>query len=304
MPSGARADETPGRCYIRPMIAAFSQWLPWTDRAGRLSWLKLAFFIALLAPAIWMAIEWRYDLYSARPLADAIRDSGDWALRILVASLAVTPLRFVARWNRLILVRRAVGLAALFYTLLHIALWCVELRFEWLDILRELVSRLFLTVGLVATIVMAALGVTSNEWGIRRLGAKNWNRLHAWTYAATALSILHYFMESRLDVTEAVLLAGLFALAMAFRLARKKWGASFWPLAIAALICGGVTALIEAFYYRVSTGVNVARVLGANLDFSYTIRPAWWVLATGVAIALLSIFRAWTAPEPVRGRAR
>jgi sulfoxide reductase heme-binding subunit YedZ len=101
-----------------------------------------------------------------------------------------------------------------------------------------------------------------------------------------------------------VLLAGLFALAMAFRFARMKWGAGFWSLAIAAILCGGMTALVEAFYYRVSTGVNVARVLGANLDFSYTIRPAWWVLATGVAIALLATVRAWTAPETARGRAR
>ena len=111
-------------------------------------------------------------------------------------------------------------------------------------------------------------------------------------------------MESRLDVTEAVLLAGLFALAMSFRLARKKWGAGFWSLAIAAVLCGAATALIEAFYYRVSTGVNVARVLGANLDFSYTIRPAWWVLATGFCIALLAMVRAWMAPEPARVRAR
>lgn len=279
---------------------SISAWLPWTDRAGRVSWLKLLFFIALIAPAFWMLAEWRLNYYSPRPLTDAIRESGDWALRILVASLAVTPLRFVARWNRLILVRRALGLAALYYTLLHIALWCVDLDYDWLHILMEMALRLFLTVGLAGALIMVALGVTSNDWGIRRLGAKNWNRLHAWTYAATALSVLHYFMESRLDVTQAVLLAGLFMLAMAFRLARKQLFAGFWPLAIAAAVSGALTAAIEAFYYRLSTNVAVERVLWANFDFTYQIRPAWFVFAAGLAIALLAMVRGWSAPPSAR----
>ena len=284
------------------MKTSLATWMPWSDRAGRLSWLKLAFFIALLAPAVWMFAEWRLEWYSARPLADAIRESGDWALRILVASLAVTPLRFVARWNRLILVRRALGLAALYYTLLHIALWCVDLNYDWLTILSELVLRMFLTVGLIGTLIMVALGVTSNDWGIQKLGAKGWNRLHALTYLAATLSVLHFFMESKLDVSQAVLLAGLFLLAMAFRVARKQLTASFLPLLVAALVCGVATALIEAASYAISTNVSVERVLLANLDFSYSIRPAWWVFAAGLAIALLSIFRAWTTPPPARKR--
>jgi sulfoxide reductase heme-binding subunit YedZ len=286
------------------MQDSFSTWLPWSDRAGRLSRLKLAFFVALMAPAVWMFAEWRLGLYSPRPLTDAIRESGDWALRVLVASLAVTPLRFVASWNRLILVRRALGLAALYYTLLHIVLWIMDLHYDWWTIARELVLRMFLTVGLIGTLIMVALGVTSNDWGIRKLGAKSWNRLHAFTYLATALSLLHFFMESKLDVSQAVLLAGLFLLAMAFRVARKQLTASFLPLAIAAVVCGVLTALIEALSYAVSTTVNVQRVLLANFDFSYQIRPAWWVFATGIVIALLSVFRAWTMPKPARGRVK
>ncbi len=279
-------------------VSPLAAWAPWTDRAGRLSWLKLVVFLALLAPGAWMIAEWRLGWYSASPLDDAVRESGDWALRVLVASLAVTPLRFVARWNRLILVRRAFGLAALYYTLLHIVLWFFQLHFAWPDILSELVLRLFLTVGLAATILMAALGVTSNDWGIRRLGARAWNRVHQLTYLAAALSVLHFFMETKLDVTQSTLLAGFFLLAMSFRLVRRQLGASFWPLAAAAIVCALVTAGVEAFYYRIATGVDPARVLWANLDFTYTIRPAWWVLGVGVAIALLSIVRAWTAPAP------
>ncbi len=285
------------------MFAFLAPWMPWTDRAGRLSWLKLVVFLALLAPAVWMAAEWRFGWYSARPLADAIRESGDWSLRILVASLAVTPLRFVARWNKLILVRRAVGLAALFYTLLHIALWCVELDYDWVEILRELVSILFLTIGLVATLIMAALGVTSNDWGVRALGAAGWNRLHAWVYAATALSAFHFFLESKLDITQAALLAGLFALAMGFRLVRKRMAPGFWPLVASAIVCGVATALMEATSYAVSTRIGFDRVIWSNLDFTYQIRPAWWVLATGLAIAALAALRGWSAPpKPARAK--
>ena len=285
------------------MIDTLALWMPWTDRAGRLSWLKLAAFLALIAPASWMLLEWEAGWLSARPIADLIRESGDWALRVLVASLAVTPLRFVARWNQLILIRRAVGLAALFYTLLHIWLWCLDLQYNWIEIAMELVLRLFLTIGLAATLIMAALGVTSNDWGIRKLGAKGWNRLHAWVYAAAALSVLHFFMESKLDVTQAVLLAGLFGLAMAFRIARKRFNTGFWALVVSAVVCGLATALVEAFSYSVSTRVPFNRVLEANLDFSYQIRPAWWVLLVGLAIAVLAAARARFAP-PNMARAK
>ncbi len=284
------------------MSSTIAAWMPWTDRAGRLSWLKLAFFVGLAAPAVWMFCEWRFDWLSPRPRTDLIRESGDWALRILVASLAVTPLRFVTKFNKLILVRRALGLAALFYTLGHVALWCVDENYEWATIFWEMMLRMFLTVGLVSTLMLVILGATSNDWGIKKLGAKNWNRVHAWTYAATGLGVLHYFMESKLDVTEAVVLGGLFMLAMAFRVARKWLQPRFFPLAGAAVVSALLTAGVEAFYYGASTRVSVSRVLWANLDFTYSIRPAWWVLAVGIAVALLSIFRARATPNAARKR--
>ena len=223
-------------------------------------------------------------------------------MRILVLSLAVTPLRYVARFNRMILIRRMVGLAALFYTLGHIALWCVDLDFEWLKLALELVLRLFLTVGLVATLIMVALGVTSNDASIRSLGAQRWNSLHAWAYAAAALSLVHFFMEVKLDATEAALMTGFFVLLMAFRAVRHKATPGFFNLTATAIVCGLATALIEALYYKTSTGVNVARVLDANFDFSYTVRPSWWVLGAGIAVAILAHLRARFGPKPVRAR--
>jgi sulfoxide reductase heme-binding subunit YedZ len=275
-------------------------WLPWTDRAGRTSWIKLVTFLAMLAPAVWMLTEWRMGWLSPKPVTDLVRESGDWAMRILILSLAVTPLRYVARFNRVILVRRMVGLAALFYTLAHIALWCVDLRFDWLKIVMELVLRLFLTVGLAATVILVALGVTSNDLSIRKLGAARWNKLHGLVYAATFLSLVHYFMEVRLDASEAALMCGYFILLMSFRAVRQRTTPGFINLALAAFVCAVMTGLMEALYYKLSTSVSVSRVLMANFDVSYRVSPALWVLGVGLAVAALAHLRARFGPKPAR----
>jgi sulfoxide reductase heme-binding subunit YedZ len=259
---------------------------------------KLGFFLAVLAPTFWMALEWQMGWLSPKPVTDILRESGDWAMRTLVASLAVTPLRWVTRWNKLILVRRMLGLAALYYTLMHIALWCVDLKFAWMQIIVEMFVRLFLTVGLAATVLMIVLGVTSNDYSIKQLGAQRWNQLHAWTYFAAVLSLVHYFMEIRLDATEAALMTGLFVLLMAFRLLRKRLTLTLVWLSLTAVLCAVATAAIEAIYYAFSTQVSIQRVLSANFDFSYTIRPAWWVLAAGLVIAVLAEWRNRVAPAP------
>lgn len=279
-------------------FAALKLWMPWSDRAGRVSWLKLTTCLALCAPVVWMALEYAMGWLSPKPWTDLVRESGDWAMRILVISLAITPLRWVTRWNKLILVRRMLGLAALYYTLAHIALWCVDLKFDWLQIFMEMFVRLFLTVGLAATLLMAALGITSNDFYIRRLGAARWNRLHSLVYAAAVLSLVHFFMEIRLDATEAALMTGLSVLLMGFRWVRKKATPGLLSLTATALVCGLATALIEALYYSLSTRVPITRVLLANLDFSYIIRPAWWVLGAGLLIAGLAAWRNHVAPAP------
>jgi sulfoxide reductase heme-binding subunit YedZ len=281
-------------------LAPLSSWMPWSDRAGRLVILKLVIFLALLGPAVWMAAEYELGWLSPKPVGDLIKESGVWSIRMLVVSLAVTPARYVLRWNKLVLVRRMVGLAALYYTLLHILLWCIDLQFDAVMLFTELFLRTFLTVGLAGTLIMVALGVTSNDWSIRHLGAKRWNVVHAWVYAGAGLSLLHYFMEVRLDATEAALWTGVFFLLVAFRLVRKRAEPGLLNLSVMALVCGIATALAEATYYKISTNVNVMRVLSANLDFSYTIRPAWWVFGTGIVVAVLAAVRARFGP--VTGR--
>ena len=156
-----------------------------------------------------------------KPVTDILRETGDWALRFLVASLAVTPLRHATRWNRVYTVRRMLGLTALFYTLAHLGFWFGHENFRWLHILYEAFFRTYLVIGVIATAIMAILGLTSNDASVKRLGAAGWNRLHWWVYPAALASLVHYFMLVRLDATQAALMAGLCTLFAGFRFLRK-----------------------------------------------------------------------------------
>ena len=209
-----------------------------------------------------------------------------------MATLAISPLRHATRWNRIYVVRRMLGLTAMAYTLGHLGFWFAHENFVWWTILMESFLRVYLLIGYVATFIMIALGITSNEAAIRRLGAAGWNNLHWWIYPAALASLVHYFMLVRLDATQAALMAGLCTLFAGFRALRKRKGDFGVASLIAlALFAGLATALIEAGYYAFATGVDARRLLEAHLDFSYTIRPAWHVLAAGLAMALARLVR-------------
>lgn len=280
----------------------FTPWLPWTDRAGRLVPLKALVFVAVCAPAVWMIVQWQGGMLSPKPLTDMLRQSGDWAIRLLVATLLVTALRFTTKWNRWQMVRRMVGLAALFYTLAHLFFYFWDEAFVWSTILREMVLRTYLSVGTAATILMIVLGVTSNDASIRKLGAPAWQKLHWWMYPITALSLLHYFMLTRLDASQPALWSGFLAYFWGFRLLRhSRFGTGFVALVLLAIAAWVATMLLEAGYYALATGADARLILPANFDFSYQIRPAWWVLAGGLVLALV---RAVRAGLEVRGESK
>ncbi len=273
-------------------VATFLSNAPWTDRAGRVSWLKLACFLACIAPAIWMAWLWYGGYPHPNPIRGLIRDTGDWAMRFLAASLAVTPLRYLTRWNRLILVRRMLGLTGLFYTLAHLAIYIVDRQFNLPYMLLEIFWRIYISAGWAATIIFILMGVTSNDWGIRRWGAIEWNRLHAWAYPAALLSLLHMFILIRFDAFEAVLILGLVCFAIGFRLMRGR-GVQNHPLKLLMLGAGLAlaVALFEAFFYKWATRAPLDVVLKANFDFSYQVRPAWYLLAASVVFAAAAYAR-------------
>jgi len=267
-------------------------WLPFTDRAGRVSLFKLLVFTACCAPAVWMAYRWGAGLLSPKPVTDILRETGDWALRFLVVTLAVSPLRHATRWNRIYVVRRMLGLTALSYTLAHLGFWFGHEGFRWMHLLYEAFFRTYLLIGVVATAIMVVLGVTSNDASIRRLGAARWNGLQWWIYPAALASLVHYFMLIRLDATQAALMAGFCTLFAGFRFLRKLKG-EFGALHLFALavLAGFATAGIEIGYYAFATGAQASRLIDAHWDFTYQVRPAWWVLAAGLALAFAWIVR-------------
>jgi len=276
---------------------------PWTDRSGGFSPLKLVTLVGLCVPATWIGVALWMDALGARPVMAVIHETGEWAVRFLLLSLAVTPLRRIGKWPRLVLVRRMVGLAALAYGLAHLMLYAVELNLDIARVASEILRRIYLTIGFAALLGLAALGATSTDRAVRRLG-RNWGRLHSIAYVIAVLALLHFFMQSKIDVTQATIMAGLFLLAMGYRLANWRGYATSAPvLAAVAAIAAVATVVVEVTWFATATGVDPMRILAANLDFSYSIRPVWWVLVAGLCLSLIPLVRRRDAVGSDRRRA-
>ncbi|MCB4770886.1 ferric reductase-like transmembrane domain-containing protein [Ancylobacter sp. Lp-2] len=239
----------------------------------------------------------------ARPLVETLRFLGDWAVRLLLITLAVTPARRLFNWPKLLNARRTLGLGAAALVAVHFGLYCIDMG-SFSVVVREIVLRIYLTIGFVALLGLLALSSTSWDGAVARLGAERWRRLHLLAYPITALAILHFFMQQKLDVTEPTLMAGFFLWLMGWRvLQRYGHGTGLLALVLLAVSAGLATALLEAGWYLAATGIDPKRVLAANLAFSYSIRPAWWVAGLGIAVALASEAALRIRPLPAR-RAR
>ncbi len=260
---------------------------PWTDRTGRFSFLKTGTFILVCIPAILVAIAlWRNEL-GPLPYKEALHRIGDWTVRFLVATLALTPLQRILMWPRLALIRRMLGVTAFTYALTHFALYVVNEKFDLVFVATEIVKRIYLTIGFTALIGLSLLAATSTDSALRKLG-RNWKRLHMIVYAIAVLALLHYFMQSKIDVSQATLWSGFFLLLMIYRAAVKlRFALTPLTLAACAVVGGLLTALTEFTWYGLATGVDPVRVLKANLAFAYGLRPASIVLLVGLAVALI-----------------
>lgn len=243
---------------------------------------------------------------AARPLVEALRYIGEWSIRILLVTLAVTPARRLFNWPRLLAARRTLGLGAAFYVVLHVGFYAVDIG-DLGMVVREIVLRIYLTIGFVAFIGLLALSATSWDGAVQRLGSARWNQIHMMVYPITALGLLHFFIQQKLDVTEPTLMTGLFLWLIYWRIAQRlQHGTGLIAMIVVALAAGLSTALVEAGWYLAATGIDPWRVLNANLAFSYSIRPAWWVFGTGIVIALASEIVLRLRPLPARrpGRAQ
>lgn len=270
--------------------------LPWLDRAGRLSGLKLAVFVAVLLPAAGLAYAALTDGLGVKPYEHAIHETGEWAIRLLLASLAVTPLRKITGWTRLVLVRRMLGLATLSYAILHLGLYAAQEGFALGHVVSEIATRVYLTIGFVALLGLIALGATSTDGAVRRL-RHNWVRLHRLAYAIAVLGTIHHFLQAKSDVSNATLIAGLLVLAFGYRIAASRKASLSAPLVLAgvALLATAATVLIEYAWYEFGTNLPAERILAANFEVPDSLRPAWSVAMVGFAVAFL---------PPVQGAVR
>jgi len=269
---------------------------PWQDYSGRLSPLKLAVFIALFLPGLWTAFAFGMGWLQPRPFTEAIHQVGLWMLRFLFIALAITPLRQMVQWPRLILVRRMVGVAAFAYGLAHISLYLADLKFDLAKAAIEIALRIYLTIGFTALLGLAALAATSTDAMVRRLGARRWQRLHRLIYVIALLAVVHYCMQSKLDLLEPTIIAGIYAGLMGYRLLVKLVGVrGRLPLAwvgALSLIAPALTGLGEAAYFWIALGVDPARVLSANWSLVAGWRPAAIVLGLGLGVTAIGMARA------------
>lgn len=274
---------------------------PWLDRSGRFSTFKLVVFLALFAPCAWTLLSYELGALAPRPLIEAIHQTGLWAIRFLMISLAITPLRRALHWPGLIRVRRMVGVAAFSYATLHLTLYIADQAFDWRLVASEIVFRFYLTVGFLALMSLSVLAATSTDGMIRRLGGRRWRRLHQSLYVIAVLALVHYFIQSKLNVAEPMVVAGLFSWLMANRVIVWIWGEdrrpSFWSLISLSVIVGLLTAIGEATYYRLANGFDPWRVLAANVSWYFDRRPGWIVLVICLALTTASLFRARYSPR-------
>lgn len=178
------------------------------------------FFMALI-PFIWLLLKVFQNDLGPDPAQALSIETGEWALRFLLLTLAITPFRQIFRMVEIARLRRMIGLFAFFYASIHFLSWMAFiLGFRWLAIAEELVERPYITVGFLAYVILFLLGVTSTNSMVRRLG-KNWKRLHNFVYAASILAIVHLLWILRTDVTEAVIYGVLLAILLGYRIFRK-----------------------------------------------------------------------------------
>lgn len=260
--------------------------VPWRDRRGRFLPLKAAVLAAVCIPGLLTLFWWTQDGLGARPINEAIHQTGLWTVRFLLISLAVTPLRATLDWPRLVLVRRMLGVTAMAYGLLHLTLYTLDQKWSVGVVASEIVHRFYLTIGFVALLALIALGATSTDAATRRLG-RWWKRLHRLAYPVAVLALLHYFIQSKANVSEPVFVAGLYVWLMLWRLLPAHGQRAMAVYPVLALLAGAGAAAIEFAWYRIATHISAERVLAANETLAYGPRPAQLVAVAALALALL-----------------
>ena len=189
------------------------------NRERRITAIKAGLFAAALAPFTALAFAGFTGRLGANPVEAITHTTGEWTLRLLLATLAITPLRHVTGWVWLTRLRRMVGLFAFFYLALHFSTYAVlDASLDLAYVVEDVADRLYITVGFAAFAMLVPLAATSTNAMVRRLGPLRWRRLHRLVYAAGICGVLHYLWLVKADLREPLVYAGILAVLLAARL--------------------------------------------------------------------------------------
>lgn len=185
-------------------------------------WSKPLLILICLLPAAWLLYGALTGKLGANPIEAITRSLGDWALRFLLLTLVITPLRKLSGWGWLLRYRRMLGLCAFFYAALHLLSYIVlDQFFYWPEIWADIIKRPFITVGMVSFLLLIPLAVTSTKEWMRRLG-KHWQQLHRLVYLCAIGGVLHFYMLVKADTREPLLYAFILATLLFARLKFRK----------------------------------------------------------------------------------
>jgi methionine sulfoxide reductase heme-binding subunit len=180
-------------------------------------------WLVVIVPLVWLIVRLLLSELGANPIEALEHETGEWTLRLLAASLAVTPLITFTRWGWLIPQRRFLGLAAFAYATIHLFVYIgVDQFFDLSDIIDDVLKHLYVTVGMAAFLMLLPLAITSTKGWIRRMGGKRWNQLHRLVYVAAVAGCVHYLWAVKKDITEPLLYGGVFVVLFALRFVRPR----------------------------------------------------------------------------------
>ncbi len=172
------------------------------SRRGRIL-LKAAVWGVCLSPVAMLLYWFATDDLTANPISFVTNTLGDWTLRILLASLAMTPLRLLFGLSWPVTLRRLLGLFAFFYVCLHLSVWLVlDFFFDWPRMWTDIQKRPYITLGMLAFVSLVPLALTSTSGWIKRLGARRWTLLHRLAYAAGGLGCAHFLWLAKVGRTD------------------------------------------------------------------------------------------------------
>ena len=190
--------------------------MQWTS--AKIATAKIALFVVCLIPCSLLLADIFTDQLGAEPVKEITHRTGSWALRFLLITLTVTPLRRLSGWNVLLRFRRMLGLFAFFYACLHFLtyLW-LDQFFAWRDIIEDIAKRPYITVGFLAFVLLVPLALTSTNSMVKRLGGQNWLRLHRLIYFIAAAGVVHFLWLVKSDIREPAMYGAILAVLLGLR---------------------------------------------------------------------------------------